>query len=415
MAVQTVPSKTNGTPQNLEALIAASLQAVEEAKRQEEARQEARRQALLNEAKDMIRRWLGDLAFLMEQGTFQAYWEYSWGEEVLKRLKMRVDFPEDLQLAPVKIVWNSYPIDGHHVLAYVGSVDANIARVTEARYLLAHARQHWEAWKQYQHQKTEYERQKAIQKWEHQLKDAGSFWSQPQNRQALEDARQKVAQVWSQVPSEFKPELEKTYRRVLEHLREAEAFLARVEAEEAKKRAYIQALARWYREKVLPTRDALRRLKEEVESRDLTVYRVEYGVVAEDEDGDRFVDTRSFYTWQAAPDAAGYFVTVDGRRLRPEHVVLVEEIRTTVGECPWKVQDALPYLDWTGGWGALYESVRIHFHPEEAHRVEELRQQYPDLEPPEPPIYLDFYDKREVFKEAYREATSQEPPLDDLD
>jgi len=409
MVVQTAPS----TLQNLEALIAASLQAVEAKRQQEEAERKARRQALLNEAKNMMRRWLGDLAFLMEQGTFQAYWESSWGGEVLKRLKMRVDFPEDVKLAPIEIVWNNYPIDGHHILAYVGA-DANLARVTDAQLLLAQARQQWEAWKQYQRQKAERERQEAIRQWDVRLKEAARFWSQPRSRQTLKEARQQVEQVWSQVPPDFKPELEETYHRVLEHLREAEDFIAKKEAEEAQKRAYIQTLARWYREKVLPTRDALQRLKEEIESRDLTVYRVEYGVVAEDEDGDQFVDTRSFYTWQATPDAAGYFVTVDGRRLRPEHVVMVEEIRTRVGECPREVRVALPRLDWRGGWGALYESVRIHFHPEETHRLEELRQQYPNLEPPEPPVALDFYEKREAFAKAYHEATGQEPPLDYL-
>jgi hypothetical protein len=87
------------------------------------------------------------------------------------------------------------------------------------------------------------------------------------------------------------------------------------------------------------------RRREEIEQATFfpfVVYEIGYGIVAEGEDEDepeRYVDTRAFHCLSERPDTNGYYLTLTGRTFKPVHVVYIERLLiATVDELkamPW--------------------------------------------------------------------------------
>jgi len=97
------------------------------------------------------------------------------------------------------------------------------------------------------------------------------------------------------------------------------------------------------------------------------VYRVEYGVVAESDDEDepqRYVDTKTFDCLAERPDTGGYFLTLSGRTFKPAHIVGIE--RLTV-----KTIIELKAMPWARSYRSETEHGYVYVPPERAERVEE--------------------------------------------
>ncbi len=279
----------------------------------------------------------------------------------------------------------------------------------EPDHLLALARDQYDAWKareeERRRQEEEERRQEALREarkqWQERLKAiTEEAFDVEATLETVEGILRQVQTLWETVPKEEKeePSIELLFQLEQERLQDRREQLIR----ERHLESYAHHLARWWKETVLPMKDALEQEKERLEKRDVTLYRVHYGVVAEDEDGEKFVETRTFYTWASHPDQDGFWTTVAGIRLRPTHVVMVEEIPTTVGGLRWILPYREGYLEFewyayiTSGFDdpeypyGLRAEVDITLLSHEQAELERLKRMYPRPQKPKPPFPLDW-------------------------
>ena len=406
----------NGTPVlDLEALVRQSMKALEESQRalQEEAERKRTRQ--LATAEQIMRTWLGDLAVLLNQAETKETWE-TWDRNTLKAKSWHIRFPEDQRLAPITLTWTREAYDGSHILVTIGGENVKFPK---PEHLLALARERYEAWKEKEERlrrEEEEKRREEMRKraWEElriQLADLRAevnFEDAP-----IEDIKRQVKDLWESLPEDLKqyPPIKSLFSSCIYDLNREQ----KRRIQERQKEVYARQLAQWFREKVLPMKAALEKEKERLEGRPVTLYKVYYGIVAE-EDGYRFVDTEAFYTWDAEPGEDGFWVTVDGHRVRPMHIVMVEEIQTTVGELPhFLPMEGYLKFEWYAGrlaWPSnkgLYARVSIVLLPTETDELERLRREYPKPTMPQPPFDLDrsTLEAEEVLGLAERLFTEQ--------
>ena len=201
-------------------------------------------------------------------------------------------------------------------------------------YILAEARAAYPAW-------TEERRKKRLSEWREKLQKAVAPYSYHASPEDITRNMQSLDALWQEVPDDLRDALEETvaYLRELLTQRLEEARERKRLAEQTRQAA--EQFVDWYKAEVAPFVARLQALKERWESQPFTVYRVTYGIVAEDEDGSLMADTQSFYTFSPQPDEKGYWSTLNGRRIRVAHLVSVEEMQATPRRSPWEVEMAL--------------------------------------------------------------------------
>ncbi len=415
---RTQPPANETSVLDLEALVRQSMKALEESQRalQEEAERKRTRQ--LATAEQIMRTWLGDLAVLLNQAETKETWA-TWDRNTLKAKSWHIRFPEDQRLAPITLTWTREAYDGSHILVTIGGESVKFPK---PEHLLALARARYEAWKKEEERlrreeekkRREEMRSKAWEKLRDQLADLKAkveFEDAP-----IEDIKRQVKELWESLPEDLKqyPPIESLFNSCIYDLeREQERRI-----QERQKEVYARQLAQWFREKVLPMKAALEKEKERLERRPVTLYKVNYiyEVVFEGDEGHHFLETETFYTLSPQPCEDGFWTTIEGRRIRPMHVIMVEEIQTTVGKLPhFLPREGYLKFEWYAGrltWPSnkgLYAQVSIVLLPTETDELERLRREYPKPSMPQPPFDLDRFslEAEEVLGMAERLFTEQ--------
>ncbi|MDQ7039227.1 MAG: hypothetical protein Q9N26_08580, partial [Aquificota bacterium] len=219
----------------------------------------------------------------------------------------------------------------------------------------------------------------------------------------IEGIKHQVKELWESLPEDLKqyPPTKTLFSSCIYDLNREQERRIR----ERQKETYARQLAQWFREKVLPMKAALEKEKERLEGRPVTLYKVRYiyEVAFDGDEGHHFLETETFYTWSPYPCQDGFWMTVEGRQIRPKHIVMVEKIQTTVGKLPrFLPREGYLMFEWYAGrlaWPSnkgLYAQVSIVLLSTETEELERLHREYPRPIMPQTPLSLDSLDSLEV-------------------
>lgn len=347
-----------------------------EARAKQEAEAEKERDKKLRDQADQmlegLKEALGDFWILVTETGAQATAGYSRGE--VSYLDLDLSNLSAFELAPISIHWtgrgyfNSYPFKAG---------GSQFSKIEEA---IAAARKAFPDWKKrYLEQKLKplysklryYSRE--IETQEEALlieKQILQIDGSPDNRLRAESA----VKEWNRLRIQEAEQKEENARAQAEH--------ERLEKE------YIEALVNWMRETDRIEKENAIQAETMQRVSDLktyTAYKITYGVVAFDEEGEKYLETRSVWTLDQYPASDGYYM-VNGNPFKPAHLVSTEI-------CEFKPSEGPISKRFSRAGHTIYFAPNV-----KNEKIRELREHIQEL--PEKPREPEGY----YFGEAIREA-----------
>lgn len=296
---------------------AANIKAARDQKEQE-------KKEIVEKLLESLKTSLGDFWALLEgRGiTYRVSWDHTF-----KDPDILIDIPalEDHRLAPISIKWDRNSHLGIHS-EYYGARPFKVSGSTfpDIGAALLEARTRYPNYvENIRKERIDFYNKELVYQW---------------RGKSEEELRALAAQLIAEFPEkeeEGKKALENSLRRMKE---ERDLEEAREEAEKAREaeairkqeilRDYLQKLAEWMkaRDEIIASNEKIAEGIQIVENEEEYLeYKLTYALIATDEDElEKYVETREVYTLEDAPDSAGYW-PIDGKRIKFFSPVSIEE------------------------------------------------------------------------------------------
>lgn len=235
---------------------------------------------------------------------------------------VRIEIPalDDLQLAPMSIGAYGKKFSADYYKPPFFSFGSSFHNLVDA---LAHARQHYADYK---------ERAK-----ENAIKDAkADLWIHNGDELKAIEAHRLLIEIAPDNKTEWDGLLDNwnAYRERMRKQNEEQRAKALVREENQRKyqqhyTEHIQILVGWLKNKnlILSGNEMLAESIRERFSQPYHEYKLTYGIVAQDEEGDHYVDTNHVYVLDPVPNSDGYWM-VNGQPKKFYHLVSIEQFTT---------------------------------------------------------------------------------------